>query len=104
MRTCEPSKAMRAAGEDLRGREIRVCLNFQAGGIGVKHIKKIGGIFMLYNPTYEKYTTSDGIFTITHTIPKLKPNEKQKVKSDIENKLFDVFKNYIMAQNTMNRS
>jgi len=54
---------------------------------------------MLANIKYEE-KTSKKIFCgkeyiITHLVPNLKKEEKQKIKNDIESKLFNVFKKYV---------
>lgn len=34
-------------------------------------------------------------YVVTNLVPRLKKEEKQKVKTDIESKLFNVFKKYV---------
>lgn len=54
---------------------------------------------MITNIQYEKEISKKFFcgkeYVITDLVPKLKKEEKQKIKSDIESKLFDVFKKYV---------
>lgn len=54
---------------------------------------------MLANIKYEEETSKKVFYgkeyIITHLVPKLKNEEKQKIKNDIESKLFNIFKKYV---------
>lgn len=54
---------------------------------------------MITNMKYEEETSKKFFcgkeYIITNLVPKLKKEEKQKIKNDIESRLFDVFKKYV---------